>query len=370
MIIGLPKEVKNREYRVGLTPQNVSEYVAHGHTVLVQKSAGEGSGFMDEEYVENGAQLVETAAEAYDADMVVKVKEPIESEYDLLKEESVLYTYLHLAADEALTKVLLEKKVKSVAYETITDRNGGLPCLAPMSMIAGRLAAIEGAKYLQKTFGGSGVLISGVPGVARGKVTIVGGGNVGTNAAKMAVGLGADVTILDVNPYRLDYLDDLFEGNVTTMYSNAANISACVRESDLVIGAVLIPGRAAPKLVKEEDIRAMRPGSVVVDVAVDQGGCTETTHATTHEDPVFMTGDTVQYCVANMPGSVSRTATIALTNTTLAHGLAIADKGLEAAMLANPFLMPGLNTYDGKVTFDGVADAFEMEFVAPEDALA
>ena len=298
--------------------------------------------------------------------MVCKVKEPVESEYKYFRENMILYTYLHLADNKPLTEALLEKKVKSIAYETIVGPRGGLPCLAPMSHIAGRLSVQEGAKYLEKTFGGRGVLLAGVPGVARGNIVILGGGNVGTNACKMAVGMGANVTVLDLNLERLGYLDDVFPKQITTLYASRGNVLEAIKEADLVIGAVLIPGAVAPKLVRKDDLKLMKPGAVIVDVAIDQGGCIETSHATTHTDPIFEVDGIVHYCVANMPGAVARTSTQALANATLPYGLKIAKMGAEAACKADKGLMQGLNTYDGKVTFKGVSDAFGMEYVEAE----
>lgn len=367
MIIGLPKEIKNNEFRVGLTPGAVSAYVQAGHTVLVEQGAGLGSGFADQEYLDAGAQLLEQAAEVWaKADMIVKVKEPIECEYAYFRKDLILFTYLHLAADAPLTHALMESGVKAVAYETIVGPQGGLPCLAPMSEIAGRMSVQEGAKYLEKTFGGRGVLLAGVPGVERGNVVILGGGNVGTNACKVAVGMGANVTVLDVNIRRLAYLDDVFPRQITTLYATRDNIVKAISQADLVVGAVLIPGRSAPKLVRKEDLSRMKPGAVIVDVAVDQGGCVETTHATTHDNPTFILDGVVHYCVANMPGAVARTSTLALVNSTLPYGLMLADKGVEGACAADKGLMAGLNCYDGKCTFAGVADALGLTFTAPE----
>ena len=367
MIIGLPKEIKNNEFRVGLTPGAVSAYVQAGHTVLVEQGAGMGSGFADQEYLDAGAQLLEQAAEVWaKADMIVKVKEPIEGEYAYFRKDLILFTYLHLAADAPLTRALLASGVKAVAYETIVAPQGGLPCLAPMSEIAGRMSVQEGAKYLEKTYGGRGVLLAGVPGVERGNVVILGGGNVGTNACKVAVGMGANVTVLDINGRRLAYLDDIFPRQITTLYATRDNIVKAISQADLVVGAVLIPGRSAPKLVRREDLSRMKPGAVIVDVAVDQGGCVETTHATTHDDPTFIIDGVVHYCVANMPGAVARTSTLALVNATLPYGLMLADKGVEAACAADKGLMAGLNCYDGKCTFAGVADALGLTYTAPE----
>lgn len=365
MIIGLPKEIKNNEFRVGLTPGNVSDYVHAGHTVLVETGAGEGSGYPDQEYTQAGATIVEDAQSAWAADMVVKVKEPVKSEYQYFHEGVILYTYLHLADNEPLTLELLKRKVKAVAYETIVGPRNSLPCLAPMSHIAGRLSIQEGAKYLEKTFGGRGVLLAGVPGVACGKVVILGGGNVGTNACKMAVGMGADVTVLDISLERLNYLDDIFPRQINTLYASRGNIMEAIKDADLVVGAVLVPGAVAPKLIKKEDLKLMKPGSVIVDVAIDQGGNAETSHATTHDDPIYEVDGIIHYCVANMPGAVSRTSTQALVNATLPYGLQIATKGLERACAEDKGLLEGLNCYDGKCTYRNVADAFELEYVDP-----
>lgn len=369
MVIGLPREIKNNEFRVGLTPSNVSDYIQSGHTVLVEQGAGLGSGFSDQEYAEVGAKLVPDAKSAWDAEMVVKVKEPVESEYGYFRQGMILYTYLHLADNEPLTRALLEKKVKAIAYETITDRRGGLPCLAPMSHIAGRLSVQEGAKYLEKTFGGRGVLLAGVPGVASGNVVILGGGNVGTNACKMAVGMGAKVTVLDLNLERLGYLDDIFPKQISTLYASRGNVLQAIQTADLVVCAVLVPGAIAPKLIKTADLKQMKPGAVIVDVAIDQGGNAETSHATTHDDPIYIVDGIVHYCVANMPGAVARTSTQALVNATLPYGLQIAKLGVEGACRADGGLLLGLNCYDGKCTYRGVAEAFGLEYTAPESLL-
>ncbi|MBQ4416896.1 MAG: alanine dehydrogenase [Butyrivibrio sp.] len=365
MIIGVPKEIKNNEFRVGLTPDTAAAYVQAKHKVLIEKGAGLGSGFTDAEYRQAGCKLVSSAKEAWSADMIIKVKEPIEKEYKFFRKDMILYTYLHLAADRPLTKALMDKKVKSVAYETIVGRNGGLPCLAPMSEIAGRLSIQEGAKYLEKTFGGRGVLLSGVPGVEKGNIVILGGGNVGTNACKMAVGMGANVTILDVNLQRLAYLDDIFDKRITTLYSSRQNVLKAISNADLVIGSVLLPGRATPHLVLKGDLKLMKPGAVIVDVAIDQGGCIATSHATTHDDPIFEVNGIVHYCVANMPGAVARTSTISLLNATTPYGVQIASKGLEKALKADKGLMLGLNTYDGYCTYDGVAEALKLKYTDP-----
>ena len=371
MTIGVVKEIKNNEFRVGLTPDAVSAFVQAGHPVLVEKGAGLGSGFPDEEYVQAGATLEDTAEAVWNkSGMIVKVKEPIECEYRFFRKDLILYTYLHLAADAPLTKALMESGVKAIAYETIVGRSGGLPCLTPMSEIAGRMSVQEGAKYLEKTFGGRGVLLAGVPGVARANVVILGGGNVGTNAAKMAVGLGANVTILDLNAKRLAYLDDIFGGRVQTLLSNSYNIARAVREADLVVGCVLIPGAKAPKLVTEEMVKTMRPGSVLVDVAIDQGGSIATIdRITTHQDPFFVKHGVLHYSVANMPGAVPRTSTLALTGATLPYALRIAKLGAEAACKADPALMKGLNTYKGHLTCRAVAEAQNLTYTDPATLL-
>ena len=367
MIIGLPKEIKSFEFRVGLVPSNVSDYVAAGHTVLVEAGAGLGSGFADQEYIDAGAEILENAADVWaKADMIVKVKEPLECEYKYFREGLIIYTYLHLADNKPLTDAMLKAKVKGVAYETIIGRTGNLPCLAPMSHIAGRLSIQEGAKYLEKTFGGRGVLLAGVPGVACGNVVVLGGGNVGANACKMAVGMGANVTVLDLNLARLEYLDDIFQKQVTTLYASRGNVLEAIKTADLVVGAVLVPGAVAPKLIRKEDLKLMKKGAVIVDVAIDQGGNAETSHATTHDNPIYEVDGIIHYCVANMPGAVSRTSTQALANATLPYGLKLASRGVEAACKEDKGLMAGLNCYDGKITFAGVAEAFGMEYVAPE----
>ncbi len=363
MNIGLIKEIKVHEYRVGLTPDCVRAYVNAGHKVFVEKSAGVGAGFSDEEYVSKGALIVEDKKKIFDdSDMIIKVKEPLPQEYDFFREGQILYTYLHLAADRVQAEALLAKKVKAVAYETITDDHGHLPCLTPMSEIAGRLAAQEGAKYLEKPFGGRGVLLGGVPGVKRGSVVIIGGGIVGMNACKMVVGLGANVTVLDISAQRLAYYDDIFGSLVTTLYSNRTNILNAIKEADLVIGAVLIPGAAAPKLVLKDDLKTMKKASVIVDVAIDQGGCFETSHATYHDAPTFVVNGVVHYCVANMPGAVSLTSTLALTSNTLQYGLAIANKGLEKAVSEDKNIRNGLNVYMGKCTNKPVAKSLGIEY--------
>ena len=366
MTIGVPKEIKNNENRVALTPAGVEALVAAGHKVSVQKTAGEGSGFTNASYEKAGATLVETAAEAWSAEMVMKVKEPIESEFQYFRSDLVLFTYLHLAAEPKLTAALLEKKVTAIAYETIQLPNGALPLLTPMSEVAGRMSVQVGASFLEKPNGGKGVLLSGVPGVRRAKVTIIGGGVAGTNAAKIAVGLGADVTIIDNNLDRLRQLDDIFGYQISTLASNSSNIAKSVKNSDLVIGAVLIPGAKSPKLVTEAMITTMEPGSVIVDIAIDQGGMFETAdHATTHDNPVYVKHNVLHYSVGNMPGAVPNTSTIALTNATLGYALQIAGKGYTKAFADNPSLLKGLNTFDGSVTYKAVADVYGYPFMEP-----
>lgn len=358
MLIGVPKEIKNHEYRVGLTPAAVKEFVMHGHNVIVQRLAGDAIGFSDQMYSDAGATIIDNADEIFaTADMIVKVKEPQPHECKMLRPGQTLYTYLHLAPDPIQTELLIASGATCIAYETVTDFRGGLPLLAPMSEVAGRMAVQAGAHYLEKAHGGSGTLLGGVPGVAPGKVLIIGGGVVGTNAAKMALGLGADVTLLDRSLPRLREIDDIFSGQVKTVYSTTDAIEYYSSKADLVIGAVLIPGAAAPKLLSLEHIKAMKTGAVVVDVAIDQGGCFETSRATTHQDPVYIINDVVHYCVANMPGGVARTSTMALNNATLPFGLALANKGPKRAMLDDPHLLNGLNVHAGKVTYRAVVDA-------------
>ncbi|WP_167630024.1 alanine dehydrogenase [Listeria valentina] len=363
MIIGVPKEIKNNENRVAMTPASVLSYVNAGHSVMVEKGAGEGSNFHDADYKEAGAQIVETAKEAWAAEMVVKVKEPIASEYQYFREGLLLFTYLHLANEPELTEALIKNKVNTVAYETVELDDHSLPLLTPMSEVAGRMATQIGAQFLQKTNGGMGVLLSGVPGVERSNVTIIGGGVAGTNAAKIAIGLGARVTILDLNLHRLRELDDIFGTDVTTLMSNDFNIEKCVRESDLVIGAVLIPGAKAPKLVKEHVVQQMKPGAVLVDIAIDQGGIFETSdHVTTHDNPTYEKFGVVHYAVANMPGAVPRTSTMALTNATLRYGLKLANEGLIKAVTNDFHLYKGVNTFEGNVTYQAVAKDLGYEY--------
>ncbi len=358
MIIGVPKEIKNHEYRVGLTPAAVKEFVSHGHSVVVETNAGSAIGFTDDLYIQAGADILDRAESVFEkSEMIIKVKEPQVNECEMLREGQILYTYLHLAPDPTQTELLVSSGATCIAYETVTDSRGTLPLLAPMSEVAGRMSVQAGAHYLEKAHGGSGTLLGGVPGVASGKVLVIGGGVVGTNAAKMAVGLGADVTILDRSLNRLRELDDIFNSQVKTVYSTEDAIEHYSSRADLVVGAVLIPGAAAPKLMNRKQIKAMKPGSVIVDVAIDQGGCFETSKATTHQDPVFIVDDVVHYCVANMPGGVARTSTMALNNATLPFGLALANKGAKQAMLDDPHLLNGLNVHKGLITYKAVVDA-------------
>jgi alanine dehydrogenase len=365
MIIGVPKEIKISENRVGLTEAGVKQLVKEGHTVYVQKDAGLGSRISNEDYIGAGARMLDTAKEIYGkADMIMKVKEPLPDEYELLRENQILYTYLHLAAEPKLTKVLCDRKVKSIAYETIQLEDGSLPLLTPMSEVAGRMATQIGAFYLQKDHGGKGILLGGVTGVNRGKVTIIGGGVVGINAARMAVGLGAEVTILDVNHKRLEYLDDVFQGRLSTLHSNVINIEKSVIESDLVVGGVLVTGWKAPVLVTKSMIERMQPGSVVVDVAVDQGGCIETCRPTSHQNPVYEINGVIHYCVPNMPGVVARTSTYALTNATFKYASMLAQLGVEDAIAKDKALFKGLNVYGGHVTYEPVAKSLNMPYKA------
>ena len=364
MKIGCVKEIKNNEFRVGLTPDNVKAYVAAGHHVYMEKGAGVGSGFTDNEYMDAGASLIDNAQEVWKlVDMMIKVKEPLPEEYGFFREGLILYTYLHLAADKEQTDALLGGKVKAVAYETIQEKDRSLPCLAPMSQIAGRLSIQEGAKYLEKKFGGEGILLAGVPGTPKANVVILGGGTVGMNACKIAVGMGSNVTILDVNLKRLEELDNMFGAHIQTLVSTDSNIEKAVIDADLVIGSVLIPGGSTPKLFKKKYLPEMKNGAVFVDVAIDQGGCGESSRVTTHDDPVYIDDGVVHYCVGNMPGAVPRTSTIALTNATLRYGLQIAEKGLEKACEDNEAIKLGVNCYAGKITNKNVADALGYEFV-------
>lgn len=363
MIIGVPKEIKPNENRVALTPSGVVALIRNGHEVYVQKTAGEGTGFSDQAYNEAGAKMLETIEEVYAvAEMIVKVKEPIESEYKLVKKDQVLYTYFHFASHEPLTKAMIDSGAICIAYETVENDDGSLPLLIPMSEVAGRMAVQEGAKYLEKPMGGRGILLGGVPGVLPAQVVILGGGIVGTQAAKMAAGLGAEVIILDINLDRLRYLEDVMPANVSTMYSNAYNIKKLSMSADLIVGAVLIPGAKAPNLITKDMLKDMKNGAVLVDVAVDQGGCIETCRPTTHDDPTFIIDGVVHYCVANMPGAVPYTSTIALTNATLYHAIQLANKGWEQACHDDHRLRKGLNVVKGKIVYKAVAEAFDMEY--------
>lgn len=369
MIIGVPKEIKNNENRVALTPGGVSQLISNGHRVLVETGAGLGSGFENEAYESAGAEIIADPKQVWDAEMVMKVKEPLPEEYVYFRKGLVLFTYLHLAAEPELAQALKDKGVTAIAYETVSEGRT-LPLLTPMSEVAGRMAAQIGAQFLEKPKGGKGILLAGVPGVSRGKVTIIGGGVVGTNAAKMAVGLGADVTIIDLNADRLRQLDDIFGHQIKTLISNPVNIADAVAEADLLICAVLIPGAKAPTLVTEEMVKQMKPGSVIVDVAIDQGGIVETVdHITTHDQPTYEKHGVVHYAVANMPGAVPRTSTIALTNVTVPYALQIANKGAVKALADNAALRAGLNTANGHVTYEAVARDLGYEYVPAEKAL-
>ncbi|ETA50395.1 alanine dehydrogenase [Ponticoccus alexandrii] len=367
MIIGCPKEIKPQEFRVGLTPNTAREAVSHGHKVVVQTGAGAGSGFPDADYTAAGARIVDTAEEVFaTAEMIVKVKEPQAGERKMLREGQLLFTYLHLAPDPEQTKDLLASGCTAIAYETVTDPRGGLPLLAPMSEVAGRLAPQVGAWSLQKANGGRGVLMGGVPGVGPANVVVIGGGVVGAHAARIAAGMGADITVLDRSLPRMRYLDDLYGGTFKTRYASAGNTAELVEQADMVIGAVLIPGAAAPKLVSKAQLSDMRPGAVIVDVAIDQGGCFETSRATTHQDPIYEVDGIVHYCVANMPGAVARTSTIALTNATMPFLLDLADKGWRQACADDPHLLEGLNVHAGKLTYYAVGKALGIDVMSPQ----
>jgi alanine dehydrogenase len=363
MIIGVPKEIKNNENRVAVTPAGVTEFLKHGHTVYVQTEAGKGSGFSDEQYTEAGAVILPTIEEVYAiAEMIVKVKEPIASEYPLIKKDQLLFTYFHFASSEPLTKAMIERGAVCLAYETVEKADRSLPLLVPMSEVAGRMAVQEGAKYLEKPMGGFGILLGGVAGVKPANVLVLGGGIVGTQSAKMAAGLGANVTIVDISLPRLRYLEDIMPANVDTVMSNEYNIKELIQSSNLIIGGVLIPGAKAPSLITRSMLKLMKPGTVMVDVAIDQGGCFETSHATTHEDPIYEVDGVVHYCVANMPGAVPYTSTLALTNATLPYALQLANKGWKNACAANEELKKGLNVVNGKIVFKGVSDAWNMPY--------
>ncbi|MGM0420835.1 MAG: alanine dehydrogenase [Bacillota bacterium] len=370
MIIGVPKEIKDNENRIAITPAGVKAFKDDGHEVLVQTNGGVGSGISDEEYIQAGAEMVDSPAEIFErADMVMKVKEPLEEEYKYFKKDLILFTYLHLAAEERLTKELMAEEVVSIAYETVEDSAGGLPLLTPMSEVAGRLSTQAGARFLEKPQGGQGVLLGGIPGVAPAKVVVIGGGIVGLNATKMAVGLGADVTVMEKSAAQMRYIDDIYQGRVKTMMSNEYNLAEQVAEADLVIGAVLIPGAKAPHLVTEDMVKTMKKGSVIADVAIDQGGCVETSHATTHSDPVFEKHGVVHYCVANMPGAVARTSTFGLTNATLPYARKLANKGYKQALKDDIGFALGLNVYQGEITYKAVADAFGMDYTPIEEVI-
>ncbi|NGM44171.1 alanine dehydrogenase [Rhodobacter sp. SGA-6-6] len=371
MKIGCPKEIKPQEFRVGMTPDAAREAIAHGHEVVIEKNAGLGAGFTDADYIAAGARIVDTAEEVFSrSEMIVKVKEPQAAERKRLREGQVLFTYLHLAPDPDQTRDLLASGATCIAYETVTDARGGLPLLAPMSEVAGRLAPQVGAWTLQKANGGSGVLLGGVPGVAPANVVIVGGGVVGTAAARVAVGMGARVTVLDRSVPRLSYLDDIFHGKLVTQYSSAGALAELIRTADMVVGAVLIPGAAAPKLVTRAQLKEMKPGSALVDVAIDQGGCFETSRATTHQDPIYEVDGVMHYCVANMPGAVARTSTQALGNATMPFMLALADKGWKRACAEDRHLLAGLNVHAGKLTYEAVGAALNLPSIPAAEALA
>ena len=371
MVIGVPKEIKNNENRVALTPAGAKELVKRGHEVFVQSTAGEGSGFPDSAYEEAGASLLPGIEATYDkAGMIMKVKEPIEPEYSLIRNDQLLFTYFHFASYEPLTHAMLKSGAVCLAYETVEKANGSLPLLIPMSEVAGRMSVQQGAKFLEKPMKGRGILLGGVPGVRPAKVMILGGGVVGTEAAKMAAGLGADVTILDLSLPRLRYLDDVMPANVKTLMSNEYNIRELIKDHDLIIGAVLIPGAKAPKLITRDMLKDMRPGTVMVDVAVDQGGCFETTKPTTHQEPIFIIDDVIHYCVANMPGAVPYTSTLALTNATLPYAIQLANKGWKTACVENNELKLGLNVINGNVVYKAVAEAFDLQFTQVEKFLS
>ncbi len=371
MLVGVPKEIKNHEYRIGMTPAGVRELTQHGHQVIVEKNGGTAIGLTDEQYETAGAVMIETPEEIFaQADMIVKVKEPQPAECRMLRPGQILFTYLHLAPDPEQTRLLVDSGAICIAYETVTDNHGGLPLLAPMSEVAGRMSIQAGAHALEKAQGGNGTLLGGVPGVAPGKVTVIGGGVVGINAARMAMGMGADVTILDRSLPRLKELDELYGPNLKTLYSSTESIDNCIKDSDLIIGAVLIPGAAAPRLVTREMLSTMKTGSVLVDVAIDQGGCFETSHATTHQEPTYEVDGVVHYCVANMPGGVARTSTFALTNATLPYVAALANKGVKQALADDKHLRNGLNVCRGKVTYEAVAKDLGYPFTPSEAALA
>lgn len=368
--IGTVKEIKKHEYRVGLTPSCVKSYISRGHKVFVEKGAGINAGFEDKDYRWAGAEIVNKKKQIFDdCEMIIKVKEPQPEEYDLFHEGQILFTYLHLAAFKDLTEQMMKKQIKAVAYETIELADQSLPCLKPMSEIAGRLSVQEGAKYLEKPFGGRGILLGGVPGVQRGKVVILGGGVVGTNACKIAVGMGADVTVLDIKANRLAYLDDIFSTHITTLYSNDTNIETSIKQADVVIGAVLVHGGAAPKLISRKHLSFMKPGAVIVDVAIDQGGCCETSRPTSHDDPIYVINGIVHYCVSNMPGAVALSSTLALTSVTRPFGLLIAQHGLEEAVRVSDATKKGVNLYLGKCVYKNVAESLKITYTPIDEAV-
>jgi len=370
MLIGVLKEIKTKENRVAMTPAGVELMIANGHEILVETNAGEGSVFSNSEYEKGGAKIAGSAAEIYEkSEMVMKVKEPLPVEYEMIRKGQIVFTYFHFAASLELTEAMVKSGCIAVAYETVECQNGTLPLLTPMSEVAGRMAIQQGAKYLEKTFGGNGILLSGVPGVDPGNVVVIGGGVVGTNAARVACGLGAKVFLLDTNLERLRYLSDVMPANCFPLMSNPSTIRSLLKEADLVVGAVLIPGAVAPKLVTREMLGIMKKGSVIVDVAIDQGGCVETAKATTHDDPIYEVDGVIHYCVANMPGAVSNTSTKALTNATLPYAIQLANKGYKKAAQENDEIAKGINVIDGKITYKGVSDAFDLPYVSLEDVL-
>jgi alanine dehydrogenase len=370
MIIGVPKEIKNNENRVAVTPAGVAEFKKNGHRIYIQKGAGEGSGFKDEEYISAGGEILPDIETTYSkAEMIVKVKEPIASEYNLIRKDHLVFTYFHFASSEPLTHAMIKQGAVCIAYETVEKADRSLPLLIPMSEVAGRMSVQEGAKFLEKPMGGRGILLGGVPGVKPAQVLVLGGGIVGTQAAKMAAGMGADVTIMDISLPRLRQLDDIMAENVDTVYSNEYNIKSAIKTADLIIGAVLIPGAKAPHLITRDMLKLMRPGTVLVDVAVDQGGCFDTTKATTHENPIYIIDDVIHYCVANMPGAVPYTSTLALTNATLPYAIQLANKGWKKACQENNELKLGLNMIDGQIVYKEVAEAFGLGYTPVENLL-
>jgi alanine dehydrogenase len=370
MKVGVVKEIKNNEFRVGMTPKMAAVFISHGHSIIVEKGAGEGSHFDDEQYVAAGAKIAPGAKDVWgEADMIFKVKEPLAAEYGLIRENQILFTYLHLAPDRPQTDALIKAKCIGVAFETIKNRKGELPCLKPMSEIAGRLSIQEGAKYIEHQYGGEAILLQGVPGIPQAEVVVIGAGVVGANAVKVATGIGAHVTCVDIDLDRLEYLEDIYNGKISTLFSTPGNIDEILPKADLVIGSVLIPGSKTPKLIRKSHLPLMKKGSVIVDVAIDQGGCSEASHVTTHDNPIYIQDGVVNYCVGNMPGAVSNTSTISLGNTTLNYGLALADLGVEKAMQKDPGLLEGLNVYKGQVTYKGVAEAHNLPYIPATEVI-